>query len=328
MNSVSFKPLVALIQLARLTVVALFIACWSGGAYAQTFPLDFEAVEFPSDQADGLKLRGYLSRVPNLNSTNTKEPLVVALHGCGGLWDARGDLEPRYREYQAWFKARGVNMLLVDSFSARGKARGICTEPLADRAVRPADRRLDVQGAMRWLEAQSWVDTQRLVLLGWSHGGSTVLSTLDRFGSPDSASTAASTAISSTTAWPRDLPDFKAAIAFYPGCTPASQNQAYRLDAPLLLMIGEDDDWTPAAACERFHRNQTARLSQRGLESERFQLKLYPGAHHAFDSGTPVRRRPDVPNGTNRGQGVTAGGHPPSREDALIALDAFLKRYL
>ncbi len=287
-------------------------------ARAQSIPGDFLALEFPSAHIDGNMLRGYLSRASDPNNAGAKEPVVVALHGCGGLWNARGGLDTRYRDYQAWFKARGVSLLLVDSFSTRGKPRGICTEPLANRDIRPADRRLDVQGALKWLQTQPWVDTQRLLLLGWSHGGSTVLSTLDR------QVAQGHTALG----WPRDLPDFKAAIAFYPGCTPASRNSDYRLETPLLLLIGEDDDWTPAASCERFHRYQTSQLLQRGLETQRFQLKLYPGAHHGFDSNNPVRRRPEVPNGTNRGKGVTAGGHPPSRDDALTTMDAFLKQYL
>lgn len=287
-------------------------------ARAQSVPSDFVALDIPSAHSDGNILKGYLSRFTDPNQPEAKHPLVVALHGCGGLWNSRGSLDSRYREYQAWFKARGISMLLVDSFSTRGKPRGICTEPLANRAIRPADRRLDVQGAVKWLKSQPWVDTQRLLLLGWSHGGSTALSTLDRHEAPGST----------PSGWPGDLPDFKAAIAFYPGCTLASRNSDYRLNTPLLLMIGEDDDWTPAPSCENFHRYQTSLLLKRGLESHRFQLKVYPGAHHGFDSNNPVRRRPDVPNGTNKGNGVTAGGHPPSREDALNTMDKFLKQFL
>jgi dienelactone hydrolase len=300
----------------------ILLSCLTTALYAQTVPSEFLTVEFRSAHPDASMLKGYVSRAAQENTGGKAESLVVALHGCDGLWNARGELGPRYREYQAWLKTRGLSLLLIDSFSARGKARGICTEPLANRSIRPADRRLDVQGAMQWLEAQPWVDKKRLFLLGWSHGGSTVLSTLDRHVAPPAAGT------TDPVGWPTELATFKAAIAYYPGCGPASQNSDYRLDTPLLLMIGEDDDWTPARSCERFYRNQTESLQKRGLETERFQLKLYSGAHHGFDSSFPVRHRRDVPNGTHRGQGVTAGGHPPSREDAFTRLDAFLKQYL
>lgn len=327
-------------KLARVFKRALYLlAAFSaaGTLQAQSIPAEFIAVEFVSAHPDGNVLKGYLSRAIDEIKPGLTEPLVVALHGCGGLWDARGELGLRYREYRAWLKTRGISLLLVDSFGTRGKARGICTEPLAHRSIRPVDRRLDVQGALQWLQGQAWVDRQRVFLLGWSHGASTVLSTLNRDnaqaiateGTPNIAGgTATSASHPVPTTRPRELMDFKAAIAFYPGCGPASQNPDYQLTTALLLMIGEDDNWTPARDCERFYRQQTEKLQQRGLESGLFQLKLYPGAHHGFDSSLPVRHRRDVPNGVNRGRGVTAGGHPASREDAFKTLDVFLKQYL
>jgi dienelactone hydrolase len=333
----SFTPLLGILW-RGLALVPMFVL--SMGLNAQTMPTEFLVVEFITAHTDAKPLKGYLSRSSQDMTANPLEPLVVALHGCDGLWNARGELALRYREYQAWLKARGLSLLLIDSFSARGKPRGICNEPFANRSIRPADRRLDVQGALRWLNGQAWVDKKRLFLLGWSHGGSTVLSTLDRHAlRPGRAEPIAdpitdplaqppAQALAETKSWSSELPNFKAAVAFYPGCGPASQNPDYLLETPLLLMMGEDDDWTPARSCLRFHQNQVSLLGGRGLEVERFQLKIYPGAHHGFDSSLPVRHRPTVPHGTHRGQGVHAGGHPPSREDALKTLDVFLKQYL
>jgi dienelactone hydrolase len=259
------------------------ISVLSMGLNAQTIPAEFLSVEFLSAHTDAKVLKGYLSRTSQDTAAGKSEPLVVALHGCDGLWNARSELGLRYRRYQSWLKARGLSLLLIDSFSARGKPRGICTEPLANRSIRPTDRRLDVQGALRWLNGQAWVDKKRLFLLGWSHGGSTVLSTLDRQAQrPNTAEPIAgpiATQIAEPKSWLNDPPNFKAAVAFYPGCGPASQNPDYLLETHLLLMIGEDDDWTPARSCLRFHQNQTSRLGTRGLESEHFQLKIYPGAH-------------------------------------------------
>ena len=64
---------------------------------------------------------------------------------------------------------------------------------------------------------------------------------------------------------------FRAAIAFYPECL----IRLLRLNAPLLILIGEEDDWTPAARCRR--------MEVEARSSHDFTLKVYPGAYHEFD---------------------------------------------
>jgi dienelactone hydrolase len=68
----------------------------------------------------------------------------------------------------------------------------------------------------------------------------------------------------------RPVPDFRAAVAFYPYCS------LYRLTVPTLVLIGGADTWTPAFYCqfmEGRHRSDAPPLS----------LVVYPGAHHSFD---------------------------------------------
>ena len=75
-----------------------------------------------------------------------------------------------------------------------------------------------------------------------------------------------------------DVPDdlnFKAAVAFYPICSAASQ----ALAIPTLVMIGELDDWTPAKNCEQW-------ISLHGDKEPPVKLVVYPGAYHAFDAST------------------------------------------
>jgi dienelactone hydrolase len=67
-----------------------------------------------------------------------------------------------------------------------------------------------------------------------------------------------------------------------------------------LLLVGQADDWTPAAPC--------VALARANVEP-RPQIVVYPGASHGFDSDAPVRLRKDVPNGVNPGQGVHVGGN-------------------
>lgn len=143
--------------------------------------------------------------------------------------------------------------------------------------------------------ARGDVDATRLVLWGFSHGGSTVLATVARE--------------------PRARGLFRQAIAFYPGCsayaTAGRRGERLALAAaPLAILIGEADDWTPAGPC----RTWVASLAARGEAAE---ITVYPGAYHDFDSPSGrLRVRAEVPNGANPGRGVTVGPNPAAREAA------------
>jgi dienelactone hydrolase len=58
---------------------------------------------------------------------------------------------------------------------------------------------------------------------------------------------------------------FRAVVAFYPWCTGSQPGNA-------LILIGDADDWTPSSRCRAAPN-----------------LKVYPGATHAFDSPRPDR---------------------------------------
>jgi dienelactone hydrolase len=49
------------------------------------------------------------------------------------------------------------------------------------------------------------------------------------------------------------------------------------LETDTLILIGDNDDWTPVARCERW-RDQVA------SNGHTLQMKVYPGARHAFDA--------------------------------------------
>ncbi|WP_354687541.1 dienelactone hydrolase family protein [Cupriavidus necator] len=254
--------------------------------------------------------------VPREGATARALPVVVALHGCGGLLSARaaretapaadgadvsGLLQQRYREYAHWLTERGYAVLMPDSFSARGKPHGICTEPTDTRGIDDRTRRADALAALRWIADQPGIDTARIVLLGWSNGAQAVLATVD-----------------ASRPWPAGMPTVERAVAFYPGCKRAVQQHNFRLRAPILLMIGGADDWTPATRCAML---QSAVLARQ--PGARFRLEIYPGAYHGFDGTSELHMRRDVA-AVRKTAGVTVGGDAVARVAALAQLDSWL----
>lgn len=221
-----------------------------------------------------------------------RRPAVVALHGCTGLAapDRPLRLPARETDWAARLSALGHRVVFPDSFGSRGLGPA-CGR--AEHPVRPGGLRAgDARAALAWAAAQPDEPPGGGILMGWSHGGSTVLATL---GAPLP---------------PRLL---RAAIAFYPGCGALLAGApGWAAPVPLLMLLGEADDWTPAHRCEA--------LAARA--PERIELRVFPGAHHNFDHpGIPIRSRL-LPNGRT----VTTGTDAAAREGAIAAVLAFLAR--
>ncbi|MBM3490896.1 MAG: dienelactone hydrolase family protein [Alphaproteobacteria bacterium] len=226
---------------------------------------------------------------------------VVAMHGCGGLYAKTGELTGRHRQWAEVLTAAGYVVLFVDSFRPRG-LREICTQKA--RTIRQSrERTRDAFAGLRYLAGRPDVDGARVGLLGWSHGAGSVLFAL-REGAGRGLELAH---------------DFAAAVAFYPGCS-ALGAAAYRPRAPILLLVGEADDWTPAEPCVEF-------VGQARAAGAAIDLRLYPGAHHYFDA-------PDLAVKTREGLATppegraTVGTHPEARRDALARVPEFLSRHL
>lgn len=229
-------------------------------------------------------------------------PAVIALHGCGGLYQRDGKtFAARYTEYVDRLHRAGYHVLLPDSFGARG-ARSICTQRSAERTIKVDTRRGDVAAAVRWLARQPAVDKARIALLGWSHGAMTALAALDR-SVPGSATPVAG------------------AVVFYPGCQWLRQG-SFEFDVPVLLLLGANDDWTPPARCIEL----MARLRARRPAAD-VNVIVYPDSYHGFDSARAVRFWSGVPNGVDPA-GVHLGGNPQARVKAQAETDGFLARVL
>ena len=277
----------------KLLQALLGALVWSGGQCAGPEP-----VSIPS-QDGRLQIPAYWFQAEAAG----RRPAVITLHGCSGALDAQGRLNAGYSREADYFNAEKMHLLVPDSFTARG-LKSICATATTHRTVYEEDRREDVFAAIQWLASHPAVDKDRIALVGRSHGGQTVLSVLD----------ATARAVKAQTVQPR------AAVALYPGCSKFLQMWNYQISAPLLLMIGELDDWTPADRCVSLHE----RLQGRGTGLP-FELVVFPGSYHGFDGLGPVRTRDNV---STRLGTATVGGNPAAREKAHQLMFDFLSARL
>jgi dienelactone hydrolase len=225
-------------------------------------------------------------------------PAVVWMHSCAGL--VRGARHAN--DWTRRLSRLGYVVALPDSFSERGYPNGVCGD---GRLVPPETRAGDAYATLRALEGRDDVVADRIGIIGYSHGGWAVLAVMDA----DVAARARSAAGAQH--------GFAAAVAYYPECAAGSWTSGYRATAPLLILAGELDDWTPAAPCQRL-------AEQARAEDQPVSIVVYPGAYHSFDTYNPVIRIPEA----RRGRGAWIGGDPTAREDSIKRVEAFFARSL
>jgi dienelactone hydrolase len=210
-------------------------------------------------------------------------PAVVYMSGCAGLNDP-AEVEQE-RVVVDGRLAEGIATLIVDHFTPRGEMGGICAKLDSNTFVQYSTRGGDdAVAALKVVKAMPDIDPNRVFLQGFSCG-----------------------AISSLFATDTKTPgahDTKIAglIAYYPYCydnvDPA---------VPTLVLIGEKDDWTPAAACQALK------------DKPNVEVVVYAGATHGFT--TPI----DKP--------VTYLGYhivhdEEATEDAQDRADAFIAAHM
>lgn len=244
-------------------------------------------------------------------------PAVVVMHDCSGL-GPRSSGSPR--RWAGLLVGAGYAVLLPDSFAPRGLPNGLCHAQATNRAAASVRVRAgDAHAALAALRRQPSIDPHRIALIGGSHGGSTTLA----------AMVAAEASADGSPA------GFAAAVALYPSCgiryggwsirradgaTGAMVAHAgtYRPAAPVLILAGGRDDWTPADQC-------VALAAAARRDGQPVELVVYPDAHHAFDSAAPERfvaTRRNV-NATS-GLGATTGGNAAAWADSRRRVLEFL----
>ena len=252
-------------------------------------------------------------------------PAVVVMHDCSGLGPRSSGAPQRWAQELV---SRGYVALIPDSFTPRGFPGGVCTVSDSERNVTNGHIRAgDAYGALATLRKIPYIDGNHIGIMGGSHGGWTALAAMS---APISESDPLSDA---------KRKGFSAAVAFYPSCAArygtwstvrqnktfgpvVSHSGVYKPIGPVLILIGEKDDWTPAEDCRKMvvaSRNAGFPVS----------VIIYPGAHHSFDSDTPVRYNALRTNASSpSGKGATTGGDSAAWLDSKKQVVSFFDLHL
>jgi dienelactone hydrolase len=167
----------------------------------------------------------------------------------------------------------------------------VCESP---KKVSPETRACDVYGAAAYLRKQSFVDPQKIGMIGFSHGGWTALYVTQEY-FPEQA---------------KEEP-VQAVVSYYPWC---QSSRLKTTDTPLLVLAGAEDDWTPAERCSSYIDAQDSGYNNN------ITLKVYDRATHGFDDSN---MNPPVIY-----EGYTIAYEASAAADSIAETKAFLARYL
>ena len=255
-----------------------------------------ELVEIPEGSS---KLKSFVYRPAG----DGPFPAVVALHGCAGLAGRSGPIARRYRDWGERLAAAGFVVLFPDSFGSRGLPSQ-CS--VRERSVRTARERVgDAVAARHWLQSQKWVTADHVSVLGWQNGGGAALWTVRRRARLTSSAEGG--------------PDFRSAVALYPGCRTLRQSE-WSARVPTLVLVGAADDWAPASACEQMVKSARGRSAQA-------EIIVYPGAYSEFDHpDKPVSLLTGLAFSVDGSGRAHSGTNPAARADAIRRVPQWLAR--
>ncbi len=216
-------------------------------------------------------------------------PVVIQLHGCGGK-------KPFQAHWAEQAKTAGWAVIVVDSYRHRNISSlqayaTVCT------GVRlwGRERAGDLYAMMEWARAQSWADSTRIAVAGWSHGGWTAL---DAMSLRPGAEMASATRLDGLGDEP--LKGLIGAFVVYPYVGPGSiaWTRGLGFDAPVTALVGTADVVVGNKSLART-------LRRMATPSTPIDVTLLEGATHAFDEveAKDLRVRYD-PELTRRAHGM------------------------
>jgi len=215
------------------------------------------------------------------------------------LDECRGAVAAKYRDWAQLLVKDGFIVLFPESYGSRGFGNQCTTR---NRPVRPDRERVaDANASRRWLEQQPDVRADHISLLGWSNGGSSVLWTVRPQHKSD------------------DKPDFRSAVALYPGCR-RLDSTAWSTRVPTLILIGAADDVASPRIASTWWRVPRAAAA-------RIAIVVYPGAFHDFDHpNRPLQVRTGYAFSADGSGRIHTGTNAAARTDSIKRVPQWLAR--
>jgi carboxymethylenebutenolidase len=290
----------------RLTIIAAVAAAFTFATPAVAADPRAPDTTLSFKSADGkTTLTGYFWNAKRPGA----RPAVVLMHGCGGAYSSNATtfdaatVASQYREWGTRLSAAGYGVLLVDSFGPRGHGGGVCDIPYDERPAKLNEvtvRPLDAIGALQALRKQDRVLERPVALVGFSNGGSAVLSTVAKTG---------------PAVWKKSAkkpsPWFAGAAAFYPGCGLQGEfDGAWEPTIPTHLFVGTADTTTPPAPeCDDRYTEALERAAP-------VMMASFLGATHGFDRASA---------GTTT---FAKAANAAAKTSALATMDTLLRSWL
>ena len=221
----------------------------------ENFPeiIKFEGIKFPLTMVQ--KDKGKKSTAENYYIFHFKplkdepSPYVIIIPTSGGITKAAAVSFERYKNK---LLDKGFGVIILDQFYSTGIEKGtISRGPLAS------------MGALSIIEYiknnHPNLTNNKFGVMGGSRGGMTVLSLASPLARENFI-------YKNVKQW------FDAGVAFYPSCG------KQELTMPVVVFIGELDEWTSAINCKMWKKRDKEQIS-----SGMLQIFIYKNAHHAFN---------------------------------------------
>lgn len=231
---------------------------------------------------------------------STPVPLIVVAHSCAGF-SQNG--YRNWREWADWANKKNYAAVLIDSWSGRNFG-DVCSQPGLANVIYPIRVKDSYEVATEIARTKN-IDKSKIFLIGGSHGGRLAYeiltkSSVDRF--PDN-----------------QYIKFAGAVGLYPGCSAYMSKEPTQ--SPLLLIVGEIDDWTLPQHC--YNLASAAKNSKEpGYD---ISIEVIKGAGHSFDYyWVQTVMRSIVGQGGK--VGVSIGGTRSQRKEAERLIEIFLEK--